>query len=208
MLCHPRAGETRVVDDTRPGLAEITESAVFLDWYWLKAELVDHCRSVGLSTQGSKAELTARIAHFLATGERRGPKRPERPTSSFDWANAEITRDTTITDSYRNGPNVRRFFESQIGPRFSFSIEFMAWMKGNAGRTMADAVEEWLAIEARRQDGERAAIPPDNQFNRYVRDFFDANPERSMADARTCWMAKRNRPGGNRYETADLDVLG
>jgi hypothetical protein len=197
-----------VVDDTRPELAAITEAELFLDWYWLKAELVDHCRAAGLSTQGTKAELTARIAHFLATGERLRPERAERPTSSFDWATAEIAPDTVITDSYRNGPNVRRFFETEIGARFSFNIEFMAWMKASVGLTMADAVEEWLAIDARRRAGERAAIPPDNQFNRYVQDFFDANPGRSMDDARTCWSAKRGRPGSNRYEPADLDALG
>ncbi|MEM9465766.1 MAG: DUF6434 domain-containing protein [Actinomycetota bacterium] len=193
--------------DTRPELATITDPDVFTDWYWLKAELVEHCRTVGLSTQGDKAELTDRIAHFIETGEHRRPARRPRATSTFDWASAVITRSTIITDSYRNGPNVRRFFEAEIGPRFSFSIEFMAWMKTNVGHTMGDAVDEWLAIEARRRAGERAAIPAGNQFNRYVRDFFDANPDRSMADARACWAAKRGRAGHNRYEPADLDVL-
>lgn len=207
MLCHVRGGETPVVSDTRPPLTEITDAAVFVDWYWLKAELIDHCRVVGLSTQGSKAELTDRIAHFLATGERRGPAARPRATSGFDWAHADLTVDTVITDSYRNGPNVRRFFEAHLGTRFSFNIEFMAWMKANVGRTLGDAIREWEAIDARRRDGEQAAIPEGNQFNRYVRDFFDANPDRSMDDARACWAAKRNRPGHNRYEASDLDAL-
>lgn len=197
-----------MVSDTRPPLAQITDAAVFVDWYWLKAELVDHCRAVGLSTQGSKADLTDRIAHFLETGERLGPSPRRRVTSELDWASAELTVDTVITDSYRNGPNARRFFESQLGPGFSFNIEFMAWMKANVGRTLGDAVTEWEAIDARRRDGEKAAIPASNQFNRYVRDFFDANPGRSMDDARACWAAKRNRPGHNRYEATDLDALG
>lgn len=207
MLCHVRGGETRVVGDTRPPLADITDPAVFVDWYWLKAELIDHCRAIGLSTQGSKADLTDRIARFLATGERVGPTPRVRATSAVDWSSAELTVDTVITDSYRNGPNARRFFESEIGSHFSFNIEFMAWMKANVGRTLGDAVAEWRAIDARRRRGEKAAIPASNQFNRYVRDFFDANPGRSMDDARACWAAKRSRPGHNRYEASDLDAL-
>ena len=194
--------------ETRPELSTIRDPAVFVDWYWLKAELVAHCRAVGLSTQGNKAELTDRIAHFLATGEHRRPAPRRRSTSSFDWANAEITPATIITDNDRNGVNVRRFFAAELGEGFAFNIEFMAWMRANVGATMADAVEEWRAIDHRRRAGERSAIPVDNQFNRYVRDFFDANPDRSMDDARACWAAKRGRPGPNRYETADLEVLG
>ncbi|MEO0493613.1 MAG: DUF6434 domain-containing protein [Actinomycetota bacterium] len=195
------------MSDTRPDLAAISDPAVFTDWYWLKAELIDHCRAVGLSATGSKAELTERIAHLMATGERLGPTRRPRSTSDVDWARAALTPETVITDSYRNGPNVRRFFEAELGPAFSFTIEFMAWMKANVGRTLGDATAEWRAIDARRRAGEKAEIPAGNQFNRYVRDFFDANPDRSMDDARACWAAKRNRPGHNRYESADLDVL-
>ena len=62
-----------MVSDTRPPISAITDPAIFTDWYWLKAELTEHCRAIGLSTQGSKAELTDRIAHFLATGERSAP---------------------------------------------------------------------------------------------------------------------------------------
>lgn len=196
-----------MVSDTRPELAAITDPAIFTDWYWLKAELIDHCRAVGLSAQGSKADLTDRIVRFIATGERSAPERRAAAVSSFDWARADLDRSTVITDSYRNGPNVRRFFIGEIGGRFSFNIEFMAWMKANVGRTLGDAVDEWLAIEARRRGGEKAEIPASNQFNRYVRDFFDANPERSMDDARACWAAKRSRPGHNRYEAADLEAL-
>ncbi|MEM8707633.1 MAG: DUF6434 domain-containing protein [Actinomycetota bacterium] len=195
------------MSDTRPELAAITDPTVFTDWYWLKTELIDHCRAIGVSTQGSKADLTDRIGHFIATGERAAPQRRPAAVSSFDWARADLDRSTVITDSYRNGPNVRRFFIAEIGDRFSFNIEFMAWMKANGGRTLGDAVDAWLAIEARRRGGEKADIPAGNQFNRYVRDFFDANPGRSMDDARACWAAKRNRPGHNRYEATDLEVL-
>lgn len=193
----------------RPDLETIADAATFRDWYWLKAELMDYCRAHGLATTGKKADLADRIAHYLETGDRVAPasRKRARPSSSFDWAHAELTRETVITDSYTNGPNTRAFFEREIGPRFRFSIAFMDWMRTNTGKTLGDAVEAWLALEQRRKKGERSVIPEGNQYNRYVRDFFDANPGRTMAEARASWLAKRNRPGTNRYEPGDLETL-
>ena len=200
----------------RPDIDSIANAETFLDRYWLKAELVAFCKRRGIGYAGSKAEITDRIAHYLKTGERTPPRRTRRArrarraraTSAFDWAKAYITPETVITDSYRNGPNVRAFFVSQIGPRFRFNIAFMEWMRGNCGKTMGDAVASWRRIDALRKQGVRSEIPSGNQFNRYVRDFFDANPGRTMDEARACWKAKRSRPGPNRYDDSDLDFLG
>ena len=175
-----------MTQDTRPDLDALTDAGVFRDWYWLKAELVAYCRAQGLSMSGSKAELTERIAAHL-DGVVPSRTRRRKVTSGVDWAHLKISRGTVITDSYTNGPNTRAFFQAEIGPRFRFNIAFMDWMRANVGRTMGEAVEAWLAIEAEKKAGKRAAIPPGNQFNAYVRAFFDANPGRSMDDARACW---------------------
>lgn len=205
--------------ETRPDLDRISDAATFRDWYWLKAELVDFCRTRGLSYVGSKTEIAERIArHFESDGcsgpgappsPSRGEPRPRgrRVTSRVNWARLKITPETVITDSYTNGPNVRAFFQTQIGPRFRFNIAFMEWMRANCGKTMADAVQAWLAIERRRKAGEKAPIPESNQYNRYLRDFFEANPTRSLAEARICWLAKRSRRGPVRYSPSDVKVL-
>ncbi|WP_119165324.1 DUF6434 domain-containing protein [Algihabitans albus] len=206
-----RASETQ--PEIRPDLDRIADSASFRDWYWLKSELIIFCRNHGLRCAGSKAEIAERIVHHLDTGERDIPqtpghdRQPGRRASRINWAHLEITPETVITDSYTNGPNVRAFFRAQIGARFRFNIAFMNWMRDNCGRTMADAVEAWLRIERRRRQGEKTAIPASNQYNRYLRDFFDANPSRSMTEARICWLAKRKRRGPARYEATDLDAL-
>ncbi|WP_421707503.1 DUF6434 domain-containing protein [Algihabitans sp.] len=205
--------------ETRPDLDRIPDAATFRDWYWLKAELVAFCRTQGLSYAGSKAEIAERIArHFESDGcsgpgtasrDPKGESRPrgQRVTSRVNWARLKITPETVITDSYTNGPNVRAFFQTQIGPRFRFNIAFMEWMRANCGKTMADAVQAWLAIECRRKAGEKAPIPASNQYNRYLRDFFEANPTRSLAEARICWLAKRSRRGPVRYSPGDIKVL-
>lgn len=193
----------------RPDLDRIEDAATFRDWYWLKAELLAFAREHGLKTTGAKAAIADRIAHYLETGD---PVRPNERTepaarSKFNWAREKLTLNTVITDSYRNGPNTRAFFIREIGPRFRFNIAFMNWMRENTGKTLRDAVEAWRAIDARRKAGEKPAIPKGNQYNRYVRDFFNANPGATMAHARACWAEKRNRPGTNRYEPSDLAFL-
>ncbi|MGL4635174.1 MAG: DUF6434 domain-containing protein [Beijerinckiaceae bacterium] len=64
--------------------------------------------------------------------------------SVFDWHSDPVTRATPITTSYRNTQNVRRFFKSECGAHFKFDRAFMAWMKENPGKTMGNAVDEWL----------------------------------------------------------------
>ena len=192
--------------EERPAIETVGSGTELRRWYWLKSEVADRARRLGLSAGGSKEEITARIAHFLDTGERLKPKRV-RAASGFDWANETLTPETVITDSYRNGPNVRAFFRAHYGPRFTFNIAFMKWMRENVGRTLADAVEARREI-AEREKHSKPAIPASNQFNAYTRDFHAANPGRSQTDARRCWSWKRSLPGHNRYEDADLKALG
>lgn len=65
-------------------------------------------------------------------------------TTKRDWHCELVELDTVIDEHYKNTQMVRRFFKEQIGDHFKFDRPFMAWMKENTGRTMQDAVEEWL----------------------------------------------------------------
>ncbi len=71
----------------------------------------------------------------------------------LDWHCDPINRATVIDAKYRNTQNVRRFFKKACGEHFKFDRSFMAWMKAGTGKTMGDAVDEWLLREA--QLGER-----------------------------------------------------
>jgi uncharacterized protein DUF6434 len=72
--------------------------------------------------------------------------------SKFDWHSDQISSATTITPSYRNTQNVRRFFTSQCGARFKFDRSFRAWLKDGAPKTMGDAVKEWKRRERTREN--------------------------------------------------------
>ena len=66
--------------------------------------------------------------------------------ANFDWHKDKVTRATPITPSYRNTQNVRRFFKAECGSHFKFDRPFMAWLKNEKPKTMADAANEWTRI--------------------------------------------------------------
>lgn len=200
-----------MAQEKRPDIKTLTSGVGLKRWYWLKAELLAEARRLGLKTTGQKFAILDRIAHFHDTGSKVAPKDVAPKTSSkFDWHCAELTPDTTLTDSYKNTQNVRRFFKSQVGDTFKFNIEFMAWMKNNTGATLADAVAEYMAMKLREADPEyESVIAHHNQFNQYTRDFLGDNPKMGMSDVRHFWALKRALPsddGRHVYERSDLDL--
>ena len=52
----------------RPILNKQTGADEFILYYWLKEELVSFCKEQGLSTGGSKEELTKRVLEYLKPG--------------------------------------------------------------------------------------------------------------------------------------------
>lgn len=190
----------------RPDISNVKTGTELKDWYWLKQELIDFCRANKLPYAGSKQAITDRIAHFLDHGVATKPERRNKSHSKFDWHSEALTPATVITDSYKNTQNVGRFMKEHYGPDFTFNIAFMDWMQSNIGKTLAEAVVARRDI-TEREKTTKPTIPASNQYNRYTRDFFAANPDRAMREARACWAYKRGIPGHNRYEESDLVAL-
>ena len=55
--------------EKRPNLDRNITLADFNDFYWLKEELADFCKRVGISTSGGKIEISDRIRHYILTGK-------------------------------------------------------------------------------------------------------------------------------------------
>ena len=70
--------------------------------------------------------------------------------ATFDWHSSPLSRDTPVTQDYRNTQNVRRFLKAQCGEDFRFDRPFMAWIRSGAPGTLGDVADEWLR---RRQRG-------------------------------------------------------
>ena len=182
----------------------------FVEFYWLKKELVAFCRTEGLKQSGGKIAIANRIENYLRTGTRDSSKTKSKSTqqSSFDWNIEQLTADTVITDNYKNAGNVRRFFENQIGPQFKFNLKFMNWMKTNVDKTLQDAILEWrrLTVEKKTKTQSKE-IAPQFEFNRYLRDFLVDNPDQSRKNGIALWKIKRSMRGDNIYRKEDLDLF-
>lgn len=197
--------------ENRPALAGIRSGAELRRWSWLKSELVDHAKSLELRSTGGKFTILDRIAHFIDTGEHNWPGDVKtKSRSKFDWHCEELTPETEITDSYRNSQNVRRFFKAHLGEGFKFNIAFMDWMRTNAGKTLADAIDEFKRRESDRAPGVyQSQTASHNQFNQYSRDFLAGTTNLGGTDARQGGARKRQQPsdsGRHVYKRSDLDL--
>lgn len=189
----------------RPELNDKISVEEFESFYWLKEELVQFCKSKGISSQGGKLEIADRIIKYLQTGKIIETPKKSYCRSRFDWGKASLSLDTEITDNYKNTENVRSFMIEHIGMHFHFNTEFMSWVKQNQGKTLREAIEQWHIIRQLKKDNNyKTKIAPQFEYNTYVRDFLADNPDKSIRDAIVFWKLKRDQRGDNRYSKEDF----
>lgn len=186
----------------RPELTIELKSKEFLEYYYLKEELVYFCRENGLPASGGKTELTERIAYFLDTGKVLAAKTVRTQKHKI----STITRDSIIESDFVCSELHRAFFKREIGESFSFNVAFQKWLKSNAGKTYADAIVAYNEIKNTKKPGEKD-IGSQFEYNTYVRDFFEDNKGASLEDAIKCWKYKKSIKGHNKYERTDLKAL-
>ena len=186
----------------RPELTTELKSKEFLEYYYLKEELVYFCRENGLPASGGKTELTERIAYFLDTGKVSAAKTVRTQKHKI----STITRDSIIESDFVCSELHRAFFKREIGESFSFNVAFQKWLKSNAGKTYADAIVAYNEIKNTKKPGKKD-IGSQFEYNTYVRDFFEDNKGASLEDAIKCWKYKKSIKGHNKYERTDLKAL-
>ncbi|OEJ99740.1 DUF6434 domain-containing protein [Roseivirga misakiensis] len=193
----------------RPDFTQINSGQEFNNWYWTKEEMVDICKMSHLPSNGSKFILRDRIMYALDhEGQVKNEEKKIRPNSTFNWAKAELSLATKITDNVSFGPNFRSFMSSQVDKKFSCHSDFMNWVKENVGATLQDAVLKWEELEERKKDPNfKRDIATNNMYCQYIRDFSAANPNAKFVDAKACWNKKRRMPMKNgfvRFEESDI----
>ena len=186
----------------RPELTTGLKSKDFLEYYYLKEELVQFCRENGLPSSGGKQELTGRIALFLETGKIENAKSARSHKHNI----TEITKESIIETDFVCSEFHRAFFKKELGDGFSFNVAFQKWLKANSGKTYADALVAYKEIKNAKKTG-KTAIEKQFEYNNYVRDFFEDNKGASLEDAIKCWKYKKSIKGHNRYERSDLKAL-
>ncbi|MBE6496664.1 MAG: hypothetical protein E7Z78_09535 [Methanobrevibacter thaueri] len=173
----------------------------FKQYYFLKEDLKDFCRSEGLKISGSKQDLENRIIHYLATG-----KPLEEPVTKkvSCKSQSEITLDSKLGENFKCSEDKREFFENEIGKTFKFKVKFQKWLKANPDKTYRDAIDAYFEIQ---NSKEKTKIDKQFQYNQYIRDFFKDNDDKSLEEAIKCWKYKKSLKGHNRYESSDLEAL-
>ena len=155
-----------------------------------------------MQTTGSKQELTDRIAYFLETGKKKSASSKRIQAESI----GEITENTLIEANIVCSEKHRAFFKERIGKAFSFNVAFQKWLKSNAGKTYADAIQAYYAILEEKKKS-KTVIDKQFEYNTYIRDFFADNNGMSLENAIKCWKYKKSLKGHNRYEKTDLIAL-
>lgn len=184
-----------------PELTKDLKSDEFKEYYFLKEELKDFCRSEGLKVSGSKEDLEKRIVYYLETGE----KLDEVSVRQYsDKTSTEVSLDSKLGENFKCSEDKRAFFEKKIGSSFKFKVKFQKWLKSNPDKTYRDAIDAYFKIQ---DSTEKTEIGKQFQYNQYIRDFFESNEDKSLDDAIKCWKYKKSLKGHNKYEESDLEVL-
>ncbi|QGH33889.1 cytoplasmic protein [Gracilibacillus salitolerans] len=195
----------------RPNLSKDISIQSFKDFYWLKVELQTFCRENGISTSGSKVEISDRVESFLRTGEIKKPIKTSKLSRQIETP-IDLSLDTVITENHRCSQDVRAFFKTLI-PKFHFSTYIQNYFKNNVGKSYRDVVDAWYEEEERKKDPTyKKKIAPQFEYNQFIRDFFaDPNNQgKSRKEAIEAWSKIKKIPGSNKYEPTNFtnrDIL-
>jgi hypothetical protein len=133
-------GDRKRTAQRKPKLGPMMSVADFKGYYWLKADLIEFAKRLGLPTHGYKPELSARIERRLRGLSDRPKSKPRRPRGPRD-SDKPLRRDTPVV-TYKSDAKTRAFFKSQIGPEFHFTYHVNQFRLAYPGLTYGDLVDE------------------------------------------------------------------
>ncbi len=173
-------------DARRPTPADVGDAPTLRRWYWLRSELIEIARRIGVGTSGAKLELADRIcAHF----EQRPQARPVPRAHTRDALPAHLTGDVMLHEGQRCTQQLRAWMRAQIGSSFSFDAAMREAVHAG-GITLHQLVERWHATRA----AVSTEIGPQFELNRFSRDWHIDHPGGTHAQMLTEWAVHRNRP--------------
>lgn len=176
-------------DSPRPPLTAGLTGAEFERWYWLKDELSEFARALGIRSGGSKQALTGRIAARLDGRAFEEPRTGHLVRG--DQLLPPLTPDSLIPPGQPCSQSVRRWFEEQVGPAFRFDSSMRDFFRHADGTQMlGDALDYWNST---RGEGP-TSIDPQFEYNRFTRAWHIDNPEGSRAELLLAWTRYRALP--------------
>ena len=186
----------------RPQLRSRMSVREFQAWYWMKTELADFARELGLSAAGDKPALAERIERRLR-GLPEVRQAPARRGGRRD-SDAPLSRATPVVN-YFSDDATRAFFRDRIGPEFHFTYRLNQFRLARTGLTYGDLIDEWQRERDRRRDPNyQAPLAAHGKWNLFVRAFFAdaANAGSTMADAALAWNRVKAQRGPAVYRAS------
>lgn len=188
-----------------PPLRKTLSAAVFKQHYYDKQELMDFCRSVGISTCGLKQDLNDRISLFLQTGcvtVVETPKKSSRPDSEMGLSTSQVVV------NYKSDPTTRAFFEKHIPEFTGFSALVQKQIKERlaAGEvfTYGDVIEMHQSFlrnkESAKANGTATKVAHEScQFNQFFIDY-KHDPDVKVHSNMEAWILVRDSAGEKTYQ--------
>ncbi len=170
------------------------------DFYWLKIELVEVCRSHGLSTYGSKHDLIERIGTYFRTGNKENAPRKKQLLINRKDSEAPITKHTLV-QSYMNDVKTRGFFVKHIGGNFKFNAYLRQFTNPDnitPGLTYGDLISGWLLSKSKKSPAD--LIPKQFEYNQFIKDYFLHETDGCLDDAINAWRFIKSISGSNTYK--------
>ena len=173
----------------RPQLLRTLTSAEFERWYWLKTQLAEFARTLGLRATGGKLILTQRISAYLD-----GRELIEQPAQRNEAAvrlTQPLSSASTLPVGQRCSQILRVWFTEQIGASFRFDAEMRAYFANADGtQTLADAVQHWRLTRT----AKRKPIGKQFELNRFTRAWFAEHPNGTQDELQLAWRVYRSLP--------------
>ncbi|GAA2177737.1 DUF6434 domain-containing protein [Leucobacter tardus] len=173
----------------RPQLSRELTGKELLRWYWLKDELADFARSLGLRTGGGKQVLALRLAAALDGVPFAEPV--SKRSGSARQLSGPLAASTVIPRGQRCSQVVRAWFVEQVGQPFGFDGEMRAFFaKTDGTQTLQDALDCYYATRGQGQK----AIDPQFEYNRFTRAWHEEHPDSSREELLDAWRDYRCCP--------------
>ncbi len=190
------------METKRPKLDKSINICDFSDFYWMKAELQEFCRKMGLSTYGGKIEITERIKIFLKTGNRVTAPPIVNKSKLANENYGSLSLNTIVKENFRFTREIRNFFETEAGNQFHFSVTLQRFIKENPGITFQQIINEWNRQREKGETGGKKKIDPQFEYNQFTRDYFtdSKNVSKTRKDCILAWKEIRSKRGERKYK--------
>ena len=179
---------------SRPDPTASLDGREFLRWYWLKSELQQFARALGISATGRKEDITARIAAVLG-GEPAPPPIRRAPRKSGQQLAGPVHAGTVVSAGQRCSQVLRAWFHAEVGPGFRFDEPMREFFTAADGTTtLGDALALWHSS----RHGAPREISGQFEFNRFTRRWHREHPGGDRRDLLAAWQVYRSLPRDER----------